>query len=119
MKFVGQCLDSLRQMTFDDYEVIVVDNGSSDGSREMVEKSYPWVRLIRLPKNLGFAVACNRGIEASNADYVCLLNNDIEVEPDWLKELYEGMERHPEAGMGTSKMMFLDQRDVFYNTGDL
>ena len=119
MKFVGMCLDSLSQLDFQDYEVIVVDNGSTDGSREMIEQQYPDVRRVELPDNMGFAIACNEGIKASNAEYIVLLNNDIEVTPDWLKELYEGMERHPECGMGTTKMMFLDQRDVFYNTGDL
>ncbi len=119
MRFVGMCLDSLAKMDFEDYEVIVVDNGSSDGSREMIEQQYPEVRLLKLPDNMGFAIACNEGIKASSAEYIVLLNNDIEVTPDWLKELYGGMERHPECGMGTTKMMFLDQRDVFYNTGDL
>ena len=119
MKFVGMCLDSLAQLDFEGHEVIVVDNGSSDGSREMIEEQYPWVRLLKMPDNMGFAIACNEGIKASNAEYIVLLNNDIEVTPDWLKELYEGMERHPECGMGTTKMMFLDNRDVFYNTGDL
>jgi len=119
MRFVGMCLDSLAKLDFEDYEVIVVDNGSVDGSREMIEEQYPEVRLLKLPDNMGFAIACNEGIKASNAEYIVLLNNDIEVTPDWLRELYEGMERHPECGMGTTKMMFLDQRDVFYNTGDL
>lgn len=119
LKFIGMCLDSLKLSSFDDFEVIVVDNGSVDGSREWMEEKYPWIRLIKLPRNLGFAIACNRGIQAAKGKYICLLNNDIEVEPDWLTELYQGMERHPECGMGTTKMMFLDQRDVFYNTGDL
>ena len=119
MEFVGMCLDSLSQLDFEGHEVIVVDNGSQDGSREMIEKKYPWVILLKLPENMGFAIACNEGIKASKAEYIVLLNNDIEVTPDWLKELYEGMERHPECGMGTTKMMFLDNRDVFYNTGDL
>jgi GT2 family glycosyltransferase/tetratricopeptide (TPR) repeat protein len=119
MRFVGMCLDSLAQLDFDGHEVIVVDNGSRDGSSEMIEEQYPWVRLLKMPDNMGFAIACNEGIKASNAEYIVLLNNDIEVTHDWLKELYEGMERHPECGMGTTKMMFLDNRDVFYNTGDL
>ncbi len=119
MRFVGMCLDSLAQLDFEGHEVIVVDNGSVDGSREMIEKQYPWVRLLKMPDNMGFAIACNEGIKASNAEYIVLLNNDIEVTSDWLKELYEGMERYPECGMGTTKMMFLDNRDVFYNTGDL
>ncbi|MBT6718787.1 MAG: glycosyltransferase family 2 protein, partial [Nitrospina sp.] len=119
MRFVGMCLDSLAKLHFKNFEVIVVDNGSMDGSREMIEEKYPWVRLLKNPHNMGFAIACNQGIKASNAEYLVLLNNDIEVTPDWLTELYEGMERHPECGMGTTKMMFLDNRDVFYNTGDL
>lgn len=119
IKFIGMCLDSIAKSTIKDYEVIVVDNGSSDGSKELVAEKYPWVRHIKLPTNMGFAIACNEGIRASKADYICLLNNDIEVEPTWMQELCEGMERHPECGMGTSKMMFLDDRDVFYNTGDL
>ena len=119
MRFVGMCLDSLAQLDFEGHEVIIVDNGSIDGSREMIEEKYPWVRLLKMPDNMGFAIACNEGIKASNAEYIVLLNNDIEVTPNWLKELYEGMERHPECGMGTTKMMFLDNRDVFYNTGDL
>ncbi len=119
IRFIGMCLDSLQRSDFDDVEVIVIDNGSVDGSRELIEEQYPWVRLIKMPRNMGFATACNAGIKASAAEYVCLLNNDIEVESTWLRELVEGMERHPECGMGTTKMMFLDDREVFYNTGDL
>ncbi len=119
IKFIGMCLDSIALSDFEGYEVIVVDNGSSDGSRELVAEKYPWVRHILLPENMGFAKACNDGIKAARGEYVVLLNNDIEVEADWLRELHEGMERHPECGMGTSCMMFLDERDVFYNTGDL
>ena len=112
------CLDSLAQSDFDSYEVIVVDNGSVDGSREMIEGKYPDVRLIKNRENMGFAIACNQGIKAATGTYISLLNNDIEVESSWLSKLYDGMERHPECGMGTTKMMFLDQRNVFYNTGD-
>ena len=119
IKFVGMCLDSMMRSTFKDFEVIVIDNGSVDGSRELIEEKYPWVRLIKLPENMGFAKACNEGIKASEAEFVCLLNNDIEIDPDWLGELIEGMARHPECGMGTTKMMFLHEREVFYNTGDL
>ncbi len=116
---VGMCLDSMEKSDFEDFETIVVDNGSTDGSKEMIKEKYPWVRLVELPKNLGFAIACNEGYKASKGEYICLLNNDIEVAEDWLSELYAGMERHPECGMGTTKMMFLHDREAFYNTGDL
>ena len=118
IRFIGQCLDSLRRSSFADYEVIVIDNGSTDGSRELVEQHYAWVRLIALGRNTGFAVACNEGIRASQGDLIALLNNDIEVDEQWIGELVAGMERHPECGMGTSKMLFYDVRDVVYNTGD-
>ena len=113
------CLDSLARSDFDSYEVIVGDNGSIDGSREKIEEKYPQVHLIKNHENMGFAVACNHGIKAATGAYISLLINDIEVESSWLSKLYEGMERHPECGMGTTKMMFLDPRDVFYITGDL
>ena len=119
INLVAMCLDSLKALDFEDFEVILIDNGSVDGSQKMIENDYPWVQLVKLTKNMGFAFACNKGYRASSGDYVVLLNNDIEVDPGWLRELYEGMERHPECGMGTSRMMFLHDREVFYNTGDL
>ena len=84
IKFIGMCLDSLAQSDFDSYEVIVVDNGSVDGSREMIEGKYPDVRLIKNRENMGFAIACNQGIKAATGAYISLLNNDIEVESSWL-----------------------------------
>jgi GT2 family glycosyltransferase len=113
------CLDSLQKSDFEDFETIVVDNGSIDGSQEMIKEKYPWVKLVELSENFGFAIACNQGYKASKGEYICLLNNDIEVVEDWITELYVGMERHPECGMGTTKMMFLHDREAFYNTGDL
>ena len=79
IKFIGMCLDSLARSDFDSYEVIVVDNGSVDGSREMIEGKYPDVRLIKNRENMGFAIACNQGIKAATGTYISLLNNDIEA----------------------------------------
>ena len=99
-----RCLRSLTSLTnYKNYKIVLVDNGSTDGSKEFIKSKYPKVKLIELPKNYGFARACNEGIYASSAPYIALLNNDIEVDENWLSELYLGMERHPECGMGTSK----------------
>ena len=59
MRFVGMCLDSLAKLHFKNFEVIVVDNGSVDGSRELIEEKYPWVKLIKLPYNKRYEIACN------------------------------------------------------------
>jgi GT2 family glycosyltransferase len=125
IKFVEVCLNSVFASDCDDFEVIVVDNGSTDGSREKVEELFaraPAPRathLVRLPKNLGFARACNEGIYNASGEFIVLLNNDVEVEATWLRELIAGMERHPECGMGTSKMVQYDNRSQIYNTGDV
>jgi len=127
LKFVEVCLKSVFASDFSDFEVIIVDNGSTDGSREKVEELFAAVtdesrftcHLVKLPANMGFARACNEGMYNSSGEYIVLLNNDVEVEPTWLNELVEGMERHPECGMGTSKMVQYDNRQQIYNTGDL
>lgn len=134
-KFIKICLDSVLKSDYQDFEIIVVDNGSTDGSKEQVLHEYviniaevvrqrddgyqPKVHQVRLPANMGFARACNEGIYNAQGEYIILLNNDIEVEPNWLRELVEGMERHPECSMGTSKMIQYDNRSQIYNTGDL
>lgn len=117
-RLLGMCLDSLFNSSFQDFEVIVVDNGSEDASCALIRERYPQVRLILLDKNYGFAPACNEGIRNATSDYIVLLNNDIEVEKHWLRELVEGMERHPECSMGASRMMYRDDRSQFCNTGD-
>ena len=83
MQYVERCLDSLERQTFSDFDVIFVDNGSVDGSRELTEEKYPWVKVIALAENTGFCKAVNLGIEATQTPYVVLLNNDTEAEPDF------------------------------------
>lgn len=112
------CLGSLRRQTFTNFEVILVDNGSTDGSQEYVRAQYPEVKLLELNKNMGFTGACNAGYAVSMGDLVVLLNNDTEVDPRWLEELVGAFERVPEAGSVASKMLLFDQRDVLHTAGD-
>ena len=80
------CLASLARQKDVDFETIVVDNGSSDGSAEMAESEFG-ARVIRNRENRGFCAANNQGIAAARGEFVALLNNDAEAEPDWLAEL--------------------------------
>lgn len=105
------CLDTLRMQTFKDFEVIVVDNGSSDGSIELLKEKYPEAVIIALDKNYGFAYPVNRGIEAARGEFVCLLNNDIELDVHWMEELLGALRKHPEAGSCGPKLMRLEERE--------
>src|ERR1051326_822668 len=100
------CLDALDAQTYRDFETIVVDNGSADGSAELVATRYPSVRLIRSATNRGFAAGNNLGIRASDSAYVVTLNNDTIPEPEWLLALVEAGERDPTMGSVASKMVF-------------
>lgn len=111
--YLRECLRSLERQSFRDFEVIVVDNGSTDGSAEMVEREFGGgaalrVRVLRNPDNRGFCAANNQGIEASRSPYVALLNNDAEADPAWLGEMVKAMEERPEAGMIACKLLMWD-----------
>ena len=80
------------------YPVVVVDNGSHDGSQEMVEKEFHWVRLVRNRGNLGYASACNQGIGVTSEPYVFILNSDVEFPGNGLEEILDFMDEHPEVG---------------------
>ena len=112
------CLEALRRQTFRDFEVIVVDNASTDGSQELLARDFPEVRVIALPQNRGFAGACNAGIRAARGEIVVLLNNDTEADPGWLAAVVDAFERHPEVGIVASKMLLFNRRDVFHTAGD-
>lgn len=104
--FLAQCLASLTERACAyPMEVIVVDNASSDGSAEMVEREFPQVRLIRSESNLGFARGNNRGIRESRGQYICLINSDVEVRPDCITRLVNYCEAHPEVGMVGPRIM--------------
>lgn len=94
MAYLDGVLSSLELQTLENFEVIVVDNGSTDGSSAFVTANYPWVHILELPENFGFSRAVNEGIRMARAPYVLLLNNDTEVERDFLEEMVKGLRRH-------------------------
>jgi GT2 family glycosyltransferase len=109
-KYLLDCLNSLiqRQKEYSQ-ELIVVDNASSDGSAELVEKDFPQVKLIRNEENLGFAKANNIGIRASNARYVCLINSDVILLDHCIEKLIDFMDSHPSTGMIGPKILNPDR----------
>ncbi|MGD2145986.1 MAG: glycosyltransferase family 2 protein [Anaerolineae bacterium] len=118
VEHIPSCLDSLRRQSFEGFEVIVADNGSTDGSLALLGQDYPEVQVLALGENRGFTGACNAGIRSARGAYIALLNNDTEVDAGWLAVVVAAFERHPEAGMIASKMLLFDRRDVFHTAGD-
>jgi GT2 family glycosyltransferase len=112
------CLDALEGQSYAGFETIVVDNGSNDGSLRLLAERYPQVKVVPLPRNLGFAGGCNAGMRAAEGEFLLILNNDTQVERDWLSELLSALERHPDAGMATPKVRLWDDRTRLHTTGD-
>ena len=112
------CLAALSKQTSSNFEVIVVDNGSVDDSTAYIREHFPTVLLLELEENQGFTGACNAGYDIARGTYIILLNNDTEVDPEWLGQLLDAFERHPDAGILASKIMLYDRRDYFHAAGD-
>lgn len=110
-KLLPICLESLKHQTMRDFDITVVDNGSRDGSLDLLQRRYQEVKAISLKKNYGFAFAVNRGIETTRGEFISLLNNDIELDPKWLEELHRALAKHPEAGTCGPKLMRYRERD--------
>lgn len=112
------CLPSLATQTFRDFSIIVVDNGSTDGSATHLRSEWPDVGVIELAHNSGFAAAVNRGIEASASEFVALVNNDVELDRRWLEEMVSAAQGMPQAGSMACRMMNFDDRTLIAAAGD-
>src|SRR5690554_4009199 len=116
------CLLSLRKISYGNYKTIVVDNGSSDGSGDALEREFEEISLIRNSENLGFTGGNNEGIKYAcehGFKYLMLLNNDTEVEPDFLTSLIERMEADDKVGAIQPKFYFLLNKNVIWNAGGI
>ena len=105
LRFLPECLESLRRQTYQDFVVILVDNGSTDASVAFVQERYPEVRVIALQANLGFCAAVNVGIRASSGAFVALLNNDTEVDPCWLEKAVGALMARTDIAFCACKML--------------
>lgn len=104
-RFLDDCLSSLSVQTYRDYEVIVVDNASRDGSVEHIRSRFPWARIVEKKVNLGSTGGNNSGIREAEGEYIVTLNNDTRVEKDFLERL-AGPMSDPSIGMCGSKMVY-------------
>lgn len=116
--FLDSVLASLEGQTLSNFEVILVDNGSTDGSCSFVTANYPWVHLIELSENFGFCGAVNAGIRAAKAPYVLLLNNDTEVKEDFVEEMLAAIRRHKNAFSCGARMVQYHDRDRLDDVGN-
>lgn len=117
-ELLDRALASLERQRWRDFEVVVVDNASTDDTLAMLQRRHPDVGVVRLSENRGFAAAVNEGIRASKGSIVALLNNDAEADPAWLGRLVAAFDRHPEISSLASKMLDHHHRDIIDSAGD-
>lgn len=115
-RFLDKCFESLGELHYPDYEVILVDNASNDGSVAYVRQKFPWVKLVIHEENYGFCEGYNRSIAFAEGEYLAFLNNDTRVDPNWLAELASAVQEH-QADICSSKMLSLDNPEVISSRG--
>ncbi|MFP4395476.1 MAG: glycosyltransferase family 2 protein [Anaerolineales bacterium] len=120
-RLLGRCLDALQAQTYQDFDIILVDNGSTDGSVAYLREHFPEVRVIVNEENRGFAAATNQGIRAAGGPrasrFIATLNNDTEAAPRWLAALVAAMETEPQVGMCASAMFFAHRPEMINSAG--
>lgn len=119
IKFIENCMRALEQETSTEYHICVVDNGSTDGSREWIEENCPYVQVVALAQNTGFCNAVNTGIKVSNTPYVILLNNDTQVEYGFVKALERALEKEKKSFSVSAKMVDMYEKERLDGAGDL
>ncbi len=115
--YIENCILSIYKGSIQP-EIIVVDNGSEDGSLSLVREKFPQIRVIEFPENMGFPRAVNAGIEEADTEYVLLLNNDTTVHRDMVKHLEAALDGDPGAFSAAAKMISLHQPDKLDGAGD-
>lgn len=117
LSFMGPCMAALERQTCQDFDVLVVDNGSTDGSAEWLRKQD--IPSVFLAENTGFSGAVNTGIRAAQTPYVILLNNDTAAEPDYVRQLLHAIEGSPRIFSVSPKMIQMYHRELMDDAGDM
>lgn len=117
-RYLVPCLQSLRRQTYRDFTIVVVDDGSTDGTEAAIQLQFPEVAVIRFPQNGGLARAQNAGIAATDTELVAVLNNDTEAEPHWLERLVAAADAHPDAWAVAGKLRLWERRAILHAAGD-
>ena len=117
--FIRECLSSLLRQTEEEYEIIVVDNGSTDESLVILKEEFPKIKTILLNENTGFSHAVNVGIKEANSKYVLLLNNDTVVDKNFVKVLSDTIEKDQKIFSVSARMVDMKNQNVLDGAGDL
>jgi GT2 family glycosyltransferase len=104
-----ECLDSIYCQTYPNFEVLVFDNGSQDGSLQLLRGDHPRLRVLASQQNIGYPAAINRALEHARGEYVAVLNMDVAVDPGWLEPLVECLQQHSQAGAVTPRLLLYHQ----------
>jgi GT2 family glycosyltransferase len=113
------CLSSLCRQTYTDREIILLDNGSTDGSPDYVRSTFPDVEVVHLEENVGPVAGLNACVRHARGTFIGLMNNDTEVDPTWLSESVNALLSNPEAGFTATRMRLYYRRTVLDTAGDL
>ena len=120
IKYIEDCLNSLKEQTFSDFDIWVIDNASTDGSGIFAKDNYPEINYVQLNDNYGFSRAVNEGLlRTRQSEYVILLNADTKAESQFVEELYKAIDKDDNVFSVSSKMIQMFKPDLYDGAGDL
>ena len=117
IKIISECIDSLKSSTYQNFEIIVSDNASTDGSQAWIKKNHPDVILLENEDNYGYAGGCNRGAISANGSFLLFLNNDTIQDPGWLEPMIDRIESDPAIAALQPKILNYYEKDLFDYAG--
>jgi GT2 family glycosyltransferase len=117
-ELLRRCLESLQRSAYRAIDIVVVDNGSQDGSPDMVKESFPNVKIVRLPRNIGFVGGNLEALPFAAGEFICFLNSDTEIEPDAFIHLVDYLDEHPKVGCCEPKLLWMKDPTRLDSIGD-